>query len=123
MIWPRSEGRWPLLALALLALATLSGCGGSTGDPGQVIVDQSHGRLTEPECHELDFDYASGERTYLCSAAQPHGRRIKPMVMLGEHVRAPLVLEWPCVSARIPWKAIRRRPELHRGKPLGRRSS
>src|SRR5512146_1336529 len=104
-----------MVALALISLALLSACGASAGDAEQAIVDQSHERLTEPECDEFDFDSASGEKSFLCSAAQPGGRRIKLMVMFGEKGRDPFILEWPCVSAGIRWKAIRGHPALQCG--------
>jgi hypothetical protein len=96
----------------------LSACGVSDGDAEQAITAQSHERLTEPECEDFDFDSASHETTYLCSAAQPGGRRIKLMVMFGEKGRDPFIIEWPCVAAETRWRAIRRHPSLHCGKPL-----
>ena len=107
------------MALALLSLTVLSACGVSTGDAEQAITDQSHERLTEPECEEFDRDL--GEKTFECSAAQPGGRRIKLMVTLPlkeSEMRETLVLEWPCLSAGTRWKALRRYPALRCGKPL-----
>jgi hypothetical protein len=97
----------------------LSACGVSdSSDAEQAITTQSHERLMEPECEKFDFDSASHETTFLCSAAQPGGRRIKLMVSFGEGGRDPLILEWPCVSAALVWKEIRRNPALRCGKPL-----
>jgi hypothetical protein len=110
--------RWATTALALGSWAVLSACAASAGDGEQAIVDQSHGRLTEPECEEFDTDTASLEKSFECSAAQPGGRRIKLMVFFAEKGRDLLVLEWRCISAGTRWKAIRRHPALRCGKPL-----
>jgi hypothetical protein len=100
----------------LLSLGMLSACGTSAGDAEQAITDQSHERLTEPECEEFDRDMA--EKSFECSAANPGGRRIKVMVFFGEEGDETLILEWPCVSAGTRWKAIRRHPALRCGRPL-----
>jgi hypothetical protein len=110
------------VGLALLSLAMLSACGVSAGNAEQAITDQSHGRLTEPECEE--FDRGLGEKTFDCSAAQPGGRRIKLLVTLpepGSEIHETLILEWPCLSAGTRWQAVRKHPALRCGKPLPKR--
>ncbi len=106
------------MALGLLSLAVLSACGASAGDAEKAITDQSNERLAEPQCKKFDFDPASYETAFLCSAVQPGGRRIKLMVMYGEKGHDPFILEWPCVSAGTRWRAIRKHPALRCGRPL-----
>lgn len=113
----RNLCRWPAAVLVLFSLGMLSACGTSAGDAEQAIVDRSDERLTEPNCEEFDRDL--DEKSFECSAANPGGRRIKVMVFFsGEEGDGTLVLEWACVSAGTPWKAIRRHPELRCGKQL-----
>jgi hypothetical protein len=111
------------IALALVSLTVLSACGVSADDAEQAITDQSHERLTEPECEEVDRDFE--EETFVCSAAQPDGRRIKLQVWVNEKRDEPeiSVIEWPCLSAETPWRPIRRNPALRCGRPLSGASS
>ena len=90
-----------IFALVLVCTLTLSACGSSwsAGDAEEAISDQSHRRVTDPECiNEV------GEPTFQCSAANSNGHRIKVLVMFPnaseESSKAPLILVWPCVSGK-----------------------
>jgi len=108
--------RWILTALTFLLLAgMLSGCT-TAGDAEDAISDQSHGRLTDPDCEKFDDDM--GETTFVCSADDGKGR-IKLMVSFArEGDLPPLVTEWPCVPDAILWKQIRHDPALQCGRNL-----
>jgi hypothetical protein len=103
------------VGLAFLSLATLSACGVAAGDAEQAITDHSHGRLSEPECDEFDTDFE--ETSFECSAARPGGHRIKLTVDFSGKGGDPLILEWPCLSAGMRWKATQK-PALRCGRPL-----
>ncbi|HET6998467.1 MAG TPA: hypothetical protein VFI03_07735 [Solirubrobacterales bacterium] len=104
-----------LLASALIFAA----CGTSDNEVEHAIADLPSKQLTEPECDEFDRDL--DEEAYECSAAQGRGGRIKLMVYL-KSGDVHLIIAWPCVSADLPWRALRRDPALRCGKVVWSRS-
>jgi hypothetical protein len=98
-----------LAAGLLAATIVLSGCGGtSSSDAERVISQHSSGRLSGPECVEVGRDFK--EYTYHCTAGRPEGHRIKLLVdLVSDAPDNGMILAWPCVPAREPWRAIRQR--------------
>jgi hypothetical protein len=101
--------------LVVLVASTLifAACGTSGDEAERAISDLPSKRFTEPECDEFDRDL--DEEAYECSAAQARGSRIKLMVY-AKSGDVQLVMAWPCVSADLPWRAIRQDPALRCGK-------
>jgi hypothetical protein len=97
-----------LFASALVFAA----CGASDDEVERAISDLPAKQFTEPACNEFDRDL--DEESFECSATLASGSRIKLMVYL-KSGDVQLIMAWPCVSADLPWRAIRQDPALRCG--------
>jgi hypothetical protein len=101
-----------------LALLSFAGCASSRPSPSEAenaISDQARGLLSAPSCEEaIGQEAETGGTNFYCSVGYD-GRKVKAWISIPD-TGEPLVLVWPCASATLSWKQVRKDPRRRCGK-------